>query len=56
MVFASRYYEDNFKKQDIDKGGGLPVMLREYVKGLCWVLKYYYTVSFLVPPNGELPV
>ena len=41
---ACRYYEDNFKKEDIEKGGGLSVMLREYVKGLCWVLKYYYQV------------
>lgn len=43
MTGVYRYYEDNFKKQDIEKGGGLSVMLREYVKGLCWVLKYYYT-------------
>mmetsp|Transcript_3131 Transcript_3131/g.4838 ORF Transcript_3131/g.4838 Transcript_3131/m.4838 type:complete len:1148 (+) Transcript_3131:90-3533(+) len=40
--WKGRYYEDKHKKEDIAKNGGLEVMLREYIKGLCWVLKYYY--------------
>ena len=40
--WKARYYEDNFKKEDIAAGGGLQKMCQSYIEGLCWVLKYYY--------------
>jgi 5'-3' exoribonuclease 2 len=40
--WKDRYYGDKYKKESIEAGGGLENMRREYVKGLCWVLKYYY--------------
>jgi 5'-3' exoribonuclease 2 len=43
--WKDRYYGDKFKKEDIEKNGGLSVMFKEYIKGLCWVLKYYYQVQ-----------
>ena len=40
--WKSRYYDDTFKKEDIEKGGGLKKMCHAYVQGLVWVMKYYY--------------
>jgi 5'-3' exoribonuclease 2 len=40
--WKARYYEDNFKKEDIAASGGLKRMCLTYIEGLCWVLKYYY--------------
>lgn len=40
--WKDRYYQDKYKQQDIEQGGGLKHMCHMYVKGLCWVLKYYY--------------
>ena len=37
-----RYYEDKYKRKDLEEGGGLTRMCQSYVEGLCWVLKYYY--------------
>jgi 5'-3' exoribonuclease 2 len=45
--WKDRYYGDKFKKEDIELNGGLSVMFKEYIKGLCWVLKYYYQVFAL---------
>jgi 5'-3' exoribonuclease 2 len=43
--WKDRYYGDKFKKEDIELNGGLSIMFQEYIKGLCWVLKYYYQVT-----------
>ena len=40
--WKKRYYEDTYKKEDVEQGGGLKNMCIQYVKGLAWVLKYYY--------------
>jgi len=40
--WKARYYEDNYKKEDIAASGGLKRMCLTYIEGLCWVLKYYY--------------
>lgn len=40
--WKSRYYGDDFKKKDIEEGGGFKRMCESYVAGLCWVFKYYY--------------
>lgn len=45
--FKDRYYESKFDVCSDDKGFRQKVAL-EYIKGLCWVLKYYYQVNFLI--------
>lgn len=40
--YKERYYSDDFKRRDVEEGGGLARMCETYVQGLCWVLKYYY--------------
>jgi len=40
--WKDRYYADKYKEKDIAKGGGRERVFREYITGLCWVLKYYY--------------
>ena len=40
--WKDRYYADKYKVADIAKGGGRDQVFREYVTGLCWVMKYYY--------------
>jgi 5'-3' exoribonuclease 2 len=40
--WKDRYYQDPFKKQNIENGGGFRRMCYSYVQGLCWVLQYYY--------------
>jgi 5'-3' exoribonuclease 2 len=40
--WRERYYNDPFKKKDLEAGGGLEKMIYTYVQGLCWVLKYYF--------------
>ena len=40
--WKDRYYADKYKEADITKGGGRERVFREYVMGLCWVMKYYY--------------
>ena len=40
--WKDRYYADKYKEADIAKGGGRERVFREYVVGLCWVMKYYY--------------
>jgi 5'-3' exoribonuclease 2 len=40
--WKDRYYYDPFKKADVERGGGLKNMCFNYVKGLCWVYRYYY--------------
>ena len=40
--WKERYYNDKFKKKNIEEGGGVGNMCYQYIKGLCWVLKYYY--------------
>jgi 5'-3' exoribonuclease 2 len=50
--WKDRYYGDKFKKEDIENNGGLSVMFKEYIKGLCWVLKYYYQVCPSSPPSS----
>ena len=42
IFIAYRYYEDNYKKQDVAQGGGLQRMCLTYIEGLVWVFKYYY--------------
>lgn len=43
-TLSHRYYEDPFKKENLEHGGGLKRMCIAYVEGLCWVMKYYYQV------------
>ena len=40
--WKERYYDEQYKKENIERGGGLSRMVQTYVQGLCWVLKYYY--------------
>ena len=40
--WKDRYYGEKHKKENIAENGGLSVMCRKYIHGLCWVLKYYY--------------
>lgn len=40
--WKDRYYGDNYKKKDLEQGGGLKEMCHHYIKGLLWVFKYYY--------------
>ena len=40
--WKARYYDDTFKKEDVEKGGGKQHMCHTYVQGLVWVLKYYF--------------
>ncbi len=40
--WKSRYYNEPFKRENIEHGGGLKQMCISYVQGLCWVLQYYY--------------
>lgn len=40
--WKERYYEEPFKKKDIEEGGGLQRMCYSYVQGLCWVFQYYF--------------
>jgi 5'-3' exoribonuclease 2 len=40
--WKKRYYDDKYKKANIEEGGGLENMFSNYIQGLCWVLKYYY--------------
>jgi 5'-3' exoribonuclease 2 len=40
--WKDRYYGEKYKKENIERGGGLQRMAYTYVQGLCWVLKYYY--------------
>jgi 5'-3' exoribonuclease 2 len=40
--WKDRYYGEKFKREDLEKGGGLRQMCKSYIEGLCWVLKYYY--------------
>lgn len=47
--WKDRYYGDKYKKDDIEKNGGFSTMFKEYIKGLCWVLKYYYQVIIFYP-------
>lgn len=41
--FKDRYYESKFDVSSENTGFRYKVAL-EYVRGLCWVLKYYYQV------------
>lgn len=41
--WKDRYYTDKCKADNIDGGGGREHLFRSYVKGLCWVMKYYYS-------------
>jgi 5'-3' exoribonuclease 2 len=41
--WKSRYYEDKYKKEDVEQGGGIKRMCESYIEGLCWVFKYYYS-------------
>lgn len=45
--FKERYYESKFAVSPTDEGFRSKVAL-EYVRGLCWVLQYYYQV--IQPP------
>lgn len=40
--WKDRYYNEKYKKENIESGGGLKRMCYTYVQGLCWVLKYYF--------------
>jgi len=40
--WKDRYYADKYKEKDIASGGGRERVFREYIRGLCWVMKYYY--------------
>ena len=41
--WKDRYYSDKCKAEDIEGSGGKEELFKEYVKGLCWVMKYYYS-------------
>jgi len=40
--WKDRYYTDKCKADDVQNHGGREHLFRSYVKGLCWVMKYYY--------------
>ncbi len=40
--WKDRYYTDKCKADDVKNHGGREHLFRSYVKGLCWVMKYYY--------------
>jgi len=40
--WKDRYYADKYKEKDIAAGGGRERVFREYIRGLCWVMAYYY--------------
>ena len=40
--WRDRYYTDKCKAEDIDGRGGREELLRQYVVGLTWVMRYYY--------------
>ena len=40
--WKDRYYKGEFKQRDIRAGGGMDALMQEYVKGLDWILRYYY--------------
>jgi len=40
--WKDRYYTDKCKADDVQNNGGREHLFRSYVKGLCWVMKYYY--------------
>eukprot|EP01033_Poteriospumella_lacustris_P010886 gene10888-7745_t len=40
--WKERYYGEPFKREDLERGGGLRRMCVSYVQGLCWVMSYYY--------------
>mmetsp|Transcript_28765 Transcript_28765/g.59276 ORF Transcript_28765/g.59276 Transcript_28765/m.59276 type:complete len:1202 (+) Transcript_28765:161-3766(+) len=40
--WKDRYYTDKCKADDVENHGGREHLFRSYVKGLCWVMKYYY--------------
>jgi 5'-3' exoribonuclease 2 len=40
--WKDRYYADKYKEKDIKMGGGRERVFREYIRGLCWVMAYYY--------------
>ncbi len=42
--FKDRYYESKFDVSSDNKAFRVKVAV-EYVRGLCWVLKYYYQVG-----------
>jgi 5'-3' exoribonuclease 2 len=41
--WRERYYTDKCKAEDITGRGGKEELFKEYVVGLCWVMKYYYS-------------
>lgn len=40
--WKARYYGSPYVQRDVIMNGGLDALMREYVKGLDWVLRYYY--------------
>jgi len=40
--WKQRYYGSRFVRRDVEAGGGLQALATEYLKGLDWVLRYYY--------------
>eukprot|EP00635_Sarcinochrysidales_sp_CCMP3193_P000423 CAMPEP_0118911102 /NCGR_PEP_ID=MMETSP1166-20130328/12942_1 /TAXON_ID=1104430 /ORGANISM="Chrysoreinhardia sp, Strain CCMP3193" /LENGTH=941 /DNA_ID=CAMNT_0006850579 /DNA_START=64 /DNA_END=2885 /DNA_ORIENTATION=- len=40
--WKDRYYKGEFKRRDIGLGGGMDKLMHHYVKGLDWILRYYY--------------
>ena len=40
--WKDRYYTDKCKADDVKKYGGREHLFQQYIKGLCWVMKYYY--------------
>ena len=40
--WKDRYYTDKCKADDVENHGGREHLFCQYVKGLCWVMKYYY--------------
>lgn len=40
--WKARYYGSKYVERDIRQGGGLDELYKQYVRGLDWVLRYYY--------------
>ena len=40
--WKDRYYNEPYKRDNIEEGGGMEKLRQSYIEGLCWVLKYYY--------------